>query len=251
MSFDWWTLALQAANFLILAWLLQHFLYRPVLAVIDQRRAATRRVIAEADAAKAAAEATRSDLEGQRGAIAQERERALQDACRHGQDEAEKVLAAAHREADRVVAEARAQIGRERAEADAALRARASDLALEIARRLLSDAAGGDLTAALLERTLARLRTLPAHERRALIGALADGAAVRVVTAQPLEETAAERCRAALRELLGDGIPVAFADDPALLAGAELRFPHSVMRGSWQGSLDEIAAELRRDERVA
>ena len=30
MQFDWWTFALQVVNFLILVWLLQHFLYGPV-----------------------------------------------------------------------------------------------------------------------------------------------------------------------------------------------------------------------------
>ena len=38
MALDWSTLALEAVNFLILVWLLQRFLYRPVLAAIDRRR---------------------------------------------------------------------------------------------------------------------------------------------------------------------------------------------------------------------
>ena len=40
MGLDWTTLALQLVNFAILVWLLQRFLYRPVLRVIDARRAA-------------------------------------------------------------------------------------------------------------------------------------------------------------------------------------------------------------------
>ncbi|MEO0035300.1 MAG: synthase, partial [Pseudomonadota bacterium] len=38
MSLDWSSLALQTVNFLVLVWLLQRFLYRPVLAAIDRRR---------------------------------------------------------------------------------------------------------------------------------------------------------------------------------------------------------------------
>ena len=37
MHIDWWTIALQTVNFVILVWLLQRFLYRPVLR--DDRRA--------------------------------------------------------------------------------------------------------------------------------------------------------------------------------------------------------------------
>jgi len=251
MSFDWWTLALQAANFLILAWLLQHFLYKPVLAVIDRRRQETEQVIAAADAAQAVAEATRTELEGQRGAIAEEREQVLQEAYRQAQDEAAKTLAAARKAAERVLSEARAQIAREREEADTALRERATLLALEIARRLLADAAGGDLTQALLQRVVARLRALPEHDRQELTVELKGGAALAVVTAQPLDEAAAERCRALLREVLGGATAVEFSHDPALLAGAELHFPHSILRGSWRDSLVRITAELKSDGKPA
>jgi F-type H+-transporting ATPase subunit b len=251
MSFDWWTLALQAANFLILAWLLQHFLYKPVLTVIDRRQHETEQVIAAADAAQAAAEATRSELEGQRGVIAKEREQALQEAYRQAQDEAAKTLAAARKEAERVLSEARTQIAREREEADAALRERATGLALEIARRLLADATGGDLTQALLQRVVAQLRALPEHDRQELTGELEGGAALAVVTAQPLDEAAALRCRALLREVLGAATAVAFSHDPALLAGAELHFPHSILRGSWRDSLARITAELKSDGKPA
>ena len=68
MRIDWWTLALQAANFLVLVWLLQHFLYRPVLGIIAERQQRTDGVIAEANAAKAAAEGLRAELEQQRAA---------------------------------------------------------------------------------------------------------------------------------------------------------------------------------------
>ena len=39
MQIDWWTLALQTINFLVLVWLLTHFLYRPVRQVIAERKA--------------------------------------------------------------------------------------------------------------------------------------------------------------------------------------------------------------------
>lgn len=38
MDFDWTTFILEIINFLILIWILKHFLYRPVLKVISERR---------------------------------------------------------------------------------------------------------------------------------------------------------------------------------------------------------------------
>jgi F-type H+-transporting ATPase subunit b len=72
-----------------------------------------------------------------------------------------------------------------------------------------------------------------------------------VVTAQPLDEAAVLRCRALLREVLGGATAVEFSHDPALLAGAELHFPHSILRGSWRDSLVRITAELKSDGQPA
>ena len=35
---NWWTLGFQAANFLVLVWLLQHFLYQPVMEIMERRK---------------------------------------------------------------------------------------------------------------------------------------------------------------------------------------------------------------------
>ena len=40
MEIDWWTLAIQTVNFLVVVWLLSRFLYRPVRRMIEAREAA-------------------------------------------------------------------------------------------------------------------------------------------------------------------------------------------------------------------
>ena len=37
MLIDWFTVGAQALNFVILVWLLKHFLYKPILNAIDVR----------------------------------------------------------------------------------------------------------------------------------------------------------------------------------------------------------------------
>jgi F-type H+-transporting ATPase subunit b len=44
MLIDWFTVAAQIVNFLILVWLLKHFLYKPILDAIDARE---KRIAAE------------------------------------------------------------------------------------------------------------------------------------------------------------------------------------------------------------
>ena len=63
MRIDWWTLSLQTVNVLILIWILSRFLFRPVVAMIDERRAATAKVLSDAEAAKKQAIAARETAE--------------------------------------------------------------------------------------------------------------------------------------------------------------------------------------------
>ena len=59
MRIDWWTLGLQTVNVLILVALLARFLFRPVVAVMDERRAAAAKLISDAEAEKVKAVAAR------------------------------------------------------------------------------------------------------------------------------------------------------------------------------------------------
>ncbi|MEL7236369.1 MAG: F0F1 ATP synthase subunit B, partial [Chloroflexota bacterium] len=37
MTIDWFTVVVEAVNFLILVWLLQRFLYRPIISAMEAR----------------------------------------------------------------------------------------------------------------------------------------------------------------------------------------------------------------------
>ena len=63
MQLDWTTFGLEALNFVVLVWLLKHFFYRPVLAIIEARRAATAKTIADAQAVRRQAEELKSEYQ--------------------------------------------------------------------------------------------------------------------------------------------------------------------------------------------
>src|SRR5579863_9351542 len=87
MTINWWTLGIQAVNVVILVWLLGHFFWRPVAAMIEQRRAATRKVLAEAEAERSAASAALAQIERTRAGFASERLSIL-DTARQAADRA-------------------------------------------------------------------------------------------------------------------------------------------------------------------
>jgi F-type H+-transporting ATPase subunit b len=245
MRFDVWTLALQTVNFIVLVWLLRHFLYKPVLAVIARRQGEVDRQLKHAASVEGAAAALQQNLTAQRAAIAGERERALAEA--HAQAEADRaaLLAQGRAEAEKLLKEARHRLDRERADASEALTRRAAELAIEIARRLLAGTAAST-SSAFLVRICARIRAMPRHEQMELEAQVRNGGAVRVVSAAPLPAEEADTCRRHVRELLGD-VVVDFADDPGLIAGVELHFPHAVLRDNWRDSLADILPALVSD----
>lgn len=245
MRLSGWTLLLQVVNFLVLLWLLRRFLWKPVQAVLERRRAEVERAAADAAAARQAAAALQAELEAARADLAKEREAGLASA--HAQAEAERAatLARARAELEATQAEARARLEQEREEAVAALRAQASELAVALAGRLLG-AAGPHALEPFLDRALARLAELPPAQRRALWRGPSDGE-VRAVTASRLDEAARGRLREALARLVGEAPALAFEEEPALVAGVELHFPRQVLRFSWRDALAEAREEMARD----
>ena len=63
MLIDWFTVAAQALNFLVLVWLLKRFLYQPVLDAISTREQRIAKQLADAAAQAAAAKSEREQFE--------------------------------------------------------------------------------------------------------------------------------------------------------------------------------------------
>ena len=55
MLIDWFTVAAQALNFLILVWLMKRYLYKPILHAIDEREKRVAKELADADKKQAEA----------------------------------------------------------------------------------------------------------------------------------------------------------------------------------------------------
>ena len=114
MQIDWWTLGLQAVNALVLIWLLAHFLFRPVVDAIGTRQKAAGQLLADAKAAKAAAEGERDKAAAETARLVEHRGEALKAAKAEAATEKSALLAAAQAEADKLRAAAKAEIEAER-----------------------------------------------------------------------------------------------------------------------------------------
>ncbi len=152
-------------------------------------------------------------------------------------------MAEASRDVAKLRSEAEAAIARDRTAAEQAIIARASDLAVEIAERLLGRLPPGSGLFTFLDGLCRELRALPPEAKDSFMSATA-AHPVQVVTATAPSKAAMEEIRNAIKEALGSELPLEFRSDPTLIAGIELHGRCNVVRNSWQADLDHIREEL-------
>jgi len=247
MQFDWSTLVLQTVNFAILVWLLQRFLYQPVLRLVDARRAEIEKQYAEAQSVEVRAKERLAAVEAEQAGIAVERETALKEAAAESAHAAAARRARAEREVAAFLEDARKTLATERSQALGEVRRAALQLGVEIAARLLAEMPIKLRAEAWIERVERYLAALPKPQIDALTRQLVDGVPLEVVTASVLPAEVEEKWRSRLRRSLCTQMVVNFGIDPALIAGVELHFPNTVVRFSWQSTSAAIRAEIETD----
>lgn len=131
------SLILQILNFIILVWILNRFLFKPLSAFLTKRAEGIKQSLDEAKAAREEAAKMQQEYQARMLAIQREAEAKREEALRQVEEERRRLLAASREEAERLVGEARAQIEREVERAKAVLREEAVTLSLQVAERVL------------------------------------------------------------------------------------------------------------------
>jgi F-type H+-transporting ATPase subunit b len=247
MNFSWWTFALQAVNFLILIWLLQRFLFKPVSAIVARRKEDIARGLSEAAAEKQSAMQIKQELQTQKAALEGERQKVIYEHRAQFGIERKKILEEARAEADEILEQARKRMAEERGAAIEELFARAIGVASSLAERLLCELALPSMEHPFLERVTDYLDRLPAQERASLVSPLGANALI-VTTAHQLDALEEAQWREQLSKRIGASPTITFRADRALIAGTEISFPHAILRFSWRESLNAAAKEIRRNE---
>lgn len=249
MHLDWWTIGLQTINFGILVWLLHRFLYKPVLTMIDARKAEVRRQFDAAKEIEGKAKTQLAAIESERAGIAAEREAALKAAAVQAQEMADARRTLAEREAQALLDSTRKALASERDRALDEARRLALDLGAGFAQRLLAEIPTQYRAEAWIERIENHLKSLSPAERDPLVRQLADGMPLTVVTACELPPAIIDQWKERLRRSLGLSGGVMFEVNPDLIAGTELHFPTAILRFSWQSALLAARTEVSADGR--
>ncbi len=150
-------LAFQIVNFLLILYLLNRFLFKRVLSLLDERGERISKGLEDAEAAARDRELARAEREAALDEARKEAQTMIARATKIAEDSRAEIVAAARAEAEKVAARATEEITAEKQRAIAELRSQVADLALEAAGRLVKSEMNAPTQRRLVEEFLAEV----------------------------------------------------------------------------------------------
>ncbi|MDG6778808.1 F0F1 ATP synthase subunit delta [Thiomicrorhabdus sp. zzn3] len=228
MEFSLSTFILEVINFLVLMWILKHFLYRPVLNALEKRRASIAEKIKRADNKMAEAEA----LQAQYHQRLQKWDAEKQQLQQTLQQELQETRKAQMTKLQNELAEKREknQVNLQQ-ELDQTLKqyqSQAHHQGAQFASKILHKVAGPEVEQHLLSLLLEQFTQLDEDKKNRLKKACQEASQhIEISSAYPLPDQQRQRLTDALTELCEDPVTLSFDEDKALLAGLRIHI------GAW------------------
>lgn len=242
MQIDWLTVTAQIFNFLVLAWLLKRFLYRPVIDAMTQREERIAKRLEQAAQREEQAQVEASSYRNKVAALERDREAQLAEAHEAAERERRSLLESARSEARTSRQRWQQELEREQGDFHAALVRELAEAAIDVARRTLADLADAPLEGQALATLARRVEALADEERQALAEAAPK---LRLASTFEPEVHALESLRQVLADMLGKEVELECVRKPELVFGVELVGGGHKLAWSVAGALDDIAEQVR------
>ena len=152
-----WTALFVLLNFLLLFFVAKKFLFKPVKDMIDSRQKEIDTMYADAEAAKAKADAMEAEYKTRLETAQQTGDNLVKEAMNRGKNREEEIIRQANREADAIREKASQDIAREKKKALNDAKDEISAIALEIAGKVVGEAMDGKQQQRLVDKFLADL----------------------------------------------------------------------------------------------
>ena len=242
MPIDWFTVAAQAINFLLLVWLMKRFLYKPVLRAIDAREKRIEEQLGDAKALKMEALKEKEEFQRKSGIFDRERTELMNAAAEKAKSEKIHLLEEARSSAEILRAKWREDLERDASRLEEDFQRRVREEVFSIVRKTLSDLAGEELESKIIDLFLRRLGKMDEEERKGLAPkTMAPDASVRLRTAFSLTEEQRNTIGQEVKKLFSLKKEPEFTVEKNLVAGMELSV--SGQKISW--TIDDYLLSLR------
>ncbi|MFT5904810.1 MAG: F-type H+-transporting ATPase subunit b [Cryomorphaceae bacterium] len=223
MLIDWFTVGAQVLNFLILVWLMKHFLYQPVLNSIDAREKRIADQIADAEAIEVVASRERDDFKQKNDEFDEQRDAMLAKVSDEAKTERQSLMDEARKDSDALSFKRDESRKNEARNLTEAISQRTQQEVFAIARKTLGDLATLDLEKSVVDVFARRLSDLDGTAKEKLASAIkASSEPILVSSAFELPAEEQSNVRDAINETFSVDVQLQFETSPEIVSGIEL-----------------------------
>ena len=245
MQIDWLTVAAQIVNFLVLVWLLQRFLYRPITNAMARREDRIEERLSDARTRRREAEEEAEDLRKKREDLEASRQELLDEARAEADELRQRLEREIRDEAEQKRRNWTETLEKERADFAREMQRKAGHKVLDIAGRLLAEFSAGGLDDQIAQGFVEKLDDLDADTRKKMTAAAdgADGPAL-VESAAALDTAARRNITRAIHEQFETDIEVEYREAGEILLGLRLNIGEQTVEWSTARHLERLNREL-------
>ncbi|MEA3470025.1 MAG: hypothetical protein U9R57_17615 [Thermodesulfobacteriota bacterium] len=246
MQINWLTVIAQIVNFLVLVWLLRHFLYGPVIKAMEQREQQIAERMQEAEQREQSAGEKVQEFEHKQSELEKSRQQRLDKAEEAADEKRKDLLEEARREVEEKREQWQEQITQEHEDYLKQLRNSSVEAIQKISRRTLADLANAELETQIVQVFLQRLQSMDLTKQKKLQH---PHGAVRVISSFELDKDIKDRISGTIHDHINESIEVEYAHSDELLCGIELRVGDYRIGWAFSDYLDHLE-ELMKEKRV-
>lgn len=252
MLIDWFTVGAQIVNFLILVFLLKHFLYGRIIDAMDRREAKIAARLEEAERKRSEAEEETGKYRRKNEEFDARKDDMLSDAKKQADDRRNELIEEARKEVDETRRKWQESVLQEKSSFLQELKKRAGAEIYAIARKTLAELSEAGLERQMITVFINRLQELDKKEsigRSESLGGSEEK--VTVTSAFEIGKKEREKISSAVHRQIGKDAGLSWNVAPELISGIELRAGGKVVTwnlDSYLKSLEEEFGRVLEDE---
>jgi len=223
MQISWFTVVAQIINFLVLIWLLKRYLYKPILAAVDDREKKINGQIADAKAQKAEAKSEQDEFNKKNHDFDQQKKAMIDKAVADANDQRTKLINAAKTEAGALKDKMDKQSEQAKQDLEGMIAQKTEQEVFAVTRKTLADLAGLNFEEQAVSVFVKRINELNETEKTKFAAAFkSDGNPILVQSANDLPKKQQTEIEQSVNQAIGATSKFEFKSSAALIGGIEL-----------------------------
>ena len=247
MLIDWFTVGAQIVNFLILVFLLKHFLYGRIIGAMDRREERIASRLNEAERKRTEAEEETGKFRKKNKEFDERKDDMLSDARKQADDRRNELIEESRKEVDETRRKWQEAVLQEKSSFLQELKKRTGAEIYAIARKTLAELSEAGLERQMITVFINRLQELDKKEHNVRSESLGDSEdKVTVTSAFEIGEGDREKISRAVYRQIGKDAGLSWNVEPELISGIELRAGGKVVTWNLDSYLKSLEKEFGR-----